>query len=99
MTKNIRELYFSFPFSVKVVLTCRKCMWSSVCDSFSKSVCLFLSSVISSSKRARRISPRFTVVLSCKRTISLTSLYFLSMESSSSVKIRSFSSRTESAEC
>lgn len=68
-------------------------MWSSVCESFSRSLCFFLSRVISSSMRFSRISPRVTVVFSWERIISLTSLYFLSMESRSSVKIRSFSSR------
>lgn len=85
--------------SVHINLTCRKCMWSSVCESFSRSECLFFSRVISSSKRSSSISPCVTVVLSWERIISLTSLYFLSMESRSSVKTRSFSSWTVWAEC
>lgn len=95
---NGKHVVFSSGF-LEQRFTCRKCMWSSVSESLSRSVCFFFMRVISSSKRCSIPSACVTVVFSWALTCSFTSLYFLSMERISSVKIRSFSSRAACAEC
>lgn len=80
-------------------ITCKKWIWSSDWDSCSRSLCFFLSNVISSSSLARCPSARVSRRVSWTRIISFTSPYLLSSARSSSVKIRSFSSNTLWDEC
>lgn len=79
--------------------TCKKWIWSSDWDSCSRSLCFFLSNVISSSSLARCPSARVSRRVSWARIISFTSPCLLSSARSSSVKIRSFSSNTLWDEC
>ena len=74
-------------------------MWSSVCESFSRSLCYVLIWVISSSRRSSSISALEIVIFSWDSIISRTSMNFLSTVRRISVKIRSFSSRAVLAEC
>ncbi len=83
----------------EISVTWRKWMWSSVCESCSSSVFLFLRSSISCSSRFSCSSARLTSAFSWSLISCVTSERLLSMERIRSVKILSLSSTAACAEC
>lgn len=92
-------IYGSQSYWKILMSTCKKWMWSSEWDSCSRSLCFFLSSVISSSSLSMCLSACDARSVSRARIISFTSVYLLSRARSSSAKIRSFSSSTLWEDC
>lgn len=97
--KTLQRLWIRKQFlNITSSITWRKAIWSSVCESSPNSPCLFFSSVISCSSCWRSASAWLTAALSWPRISSFTSARRRSMEHTSSVKMRSLSSRAVCAE-